>query len=224
MNAPAIHRRAVHLAQYIQHPRAVQSDNTTIARMDLRPPTIVFLARAARIVGAVCILIWLIDFGINLLSEPNTGTAQDLTGMLEPIIALYLVPGVILLVMGILVKMGRLWPTVVIFLIGVLSLFKLVLLLIPLQAPIFNTPLVCEIPARIACAFLCVPCAFAWEDLAELSRTRGRRRKFGRISTPASHFPPPSTWPAPRPPPPARSRPRQKIQPEDPPSSHTPWT
>jgi hypothetical protein len=192
--------------------------------MGVNHPTVVFLSRATRLVGAVCIFIWLIASGINLLGEPGStpGSTLDLINMLEPTTMLYLLPGLALWLLGTLVKTGRLWPAPIILLIGVLSLFKLVLLLLPMRGPIFDAPLWFELPARIACAMLCAPCVFAWEDLTEMDRTRSRRRKYGRMTNPPT-YPPPTTWPAPRPPPPART-PRPKIRPEDPPSSRTPWS
>jgi hypothetical protein len=192
--------------------------------MGVSPPTVVFLSRAARLVGATCILVWLIAGGINLLGAADSASTStpDLFSMLEPTVILYLLPGLVLFAMGALVKSGRLWPAPIILLISILSLFKLVLLLLPMRGAIFNSPLSCELPARIACALLCLPCVFAWEDLAEMNRTRARRRPYARITDSTKYFPP-STWPAPRPPPPARTK-RPPIRPEDPPRSQTPWS
>jgi hypothetical protein len=190
----------------------------------MSPPTVVFLSRAARLVGAGCILVWLIASGISLLAVAgsSSGSTPDLFTLLEPTVLLYLLPGLVLIALGALVKAGRLWPVLIILLISILSLFKLVLLLLPMRGAIFNAPLSCELPARIACALLCLPCVFAWEDLAEMNRTRARRRPYAKTTNSTKYFPP-STWPAPRPPPPARTR-RPPIRPEDPPSSQTPWT
>jgi len=194
--------------------------------MGVNPPTVVFLARATRIAGAVCILIWLIASGINLLANPDlvAGASPELIGTLEPTAALFLLPGLVLLVLGVMVNAGRLWPAPIILLISVLSLFKLVLLLLPMRGPIFTAPLYCELPARIACAILSVPCVFAWEDLAEVNRTRARRPKASRLANQTFAVPPRPVYP-PVPPPPPRARiQRPPIRPDDPPSSRTPWT
>ena len=120
--------------------------------MGVRHSTVVFLSLAARLVGAACILVWLIASGIIFLSvaDPASSSTPDLFSILEPTVVLYLLPGLILLVLGTLVKAGRLWPAPIILLIGILSLFKLVLLLLPMRGAIFNAPFSCELPARIA--------------------------------------------------------------------------
>lgn len=197
--------------------------------MGVIPPTVLFLARAARLAGAFCILIWLIAAGITLLANPDlaAGASPDLMHALEPSATLYLLPGLVLMLAGFLVKAGRLWPAPVILLISILSLFKLVLLLLPLRGPIFAAPLWFELPARIVGVMLSVPCVFAWEDLSEVNRTRARRRKSrARTSLLANQTfpaPPPPAFPPIRPPPPSR-RCRPPIRPDDPPTSRTPWS
>jgi hypothetical protein len=192
--------------------------------MGPNPPTVIFLSRAARLVGGICVLVWVITGGMDLAANPNANASlSDLIATLEPTAILYLLPGAILLICGVAIKAGRLWPAPIIFLLSILSLFKLVLLLLPMRGPFFQTPLGCELPARILCTVLCVPCIYAWEDLAEQNRTRWRRRRYGRRGNLDSGFPTPTTWPAAKPPPPARRK-RKQVQPEDPPTSQTPWS
>jgi len=189
------------------------------------PSTVVFLARAARLVGAICVFIWLIAAGMTLLGDPNVATRsrQEIIAMLEPTAALYLLPGMILLLAGLMAKAGRLWAAPVILLVGILSLFKLVLLLVKLPGPILHPPLFWELPARILCAALSVPCAFAWEDLAEMNRTRARRTRRLRVADRAEAAEvAPQAYPPP--PPPATRIPRRPIRPDDPPGSQTPWS
>jgi len=190
--------------------------------MGVSHSTVVFLSRATRLVGAACVLVWLIASGINLIATADStpSSTLDLLAMLGPTAVLYLLPGLVLIAMGAMVETGRLWPAPIILLIGILSLFKLVLLLLPIRGAIFNPPLSCELPTRIACALLCLPCVFAWEDLAEMDRTRGRRRPAAAVPDSTKYFPP-TTWPAP--PPPARSK-HTPSRPENPPSSQTPWS
>jgi hypothetical protein len=192
--------------------------------MGVIPPNVVLLSRAARLVGAGCIIVWMIAAGIAVFGPGNGPSAPvpDLMTVLEPGILLYLAPGLVLFAMGMLAKMGRLIAAPIILFISIASLFKLVLLLLPMTGLLFDAPLACELPARTACALLCLPCVFAWEDLAEMNRTRARRRPYAGFPNSTKHFPP-STWPAPRPPPPARTR-RPPIRPDDPPTSHTPWS
>jgi len=200
--------------------------------MGSKPSTVVFLSRAAEIVGAICLIVWLIAGGIVLLSDPNLPhrSKHELIEMLEPTSVLYLAPGLVLLLMGALIKTGRLWPAPIVLLIGILSLFKLVLLLRPPIGLYFNAPLAAELTVRIACALLSVPCAYAWEDLAEMNRTRGRRRR----SVPIADLTPPA---APPPPPPPAAPPRRPSAPpqvaptarprlrrDEPPASQTPWS
>ena len=190
--------------------------------MGVRHSTVVFLSRATRLVGAACILVWLIASGINLTAaaDSTTSSTPNLISTLGPAVVLYLIPGLVLIAMGAMVDTGRLWSAPIILLVGILSLFKLVLLLVPMRGAIFNPPLSCELPTRIACALLCLPCVFAWEDLAEMNRTRARRPPSATVPDPTKYFPP-TTWPAP--PPPARTK-RAPIRPGDPPGSHTPWS
>jgi hypothetical protein len=194
--------------------------------MGLIPTTVVFLARATRIAGAICILVWLIGSGIIFMSNPElaAGANPALIGTLEPTAWLYLFPGLILLLTGFLVKTGRLWPAPIILLISILSLFKLVLLLLPMRGPIFGAPLSLELPARIACALLSVPCVFAWEDLAEMNRTRARRPKPSRLATSETFAGFPSPVVPPLPPPPTTRIRRPPIRPDDPPAARTPWS
>jgi hypothetical protein len=97
-----------------------------------------------------------------------------------------------------------------------MSLFKLVLLLLPMTGPYFNAPLAAELTVRIACALLSVPCAYAWEDLAEMNRTRGHRPRSVRIAEP--------DLPADPPPPPASNIARPRPRRNEPPKSQTPWS
>jgi hypothetical protein len=194
--------------------------------MGQAPPAVVFLSRATRIVGALCLFFSLVAGGIRMLSDPNIASASppEIIHLIEPIAILYLLPGLILLICGVMVKAGRLWPAPIILLISFLSLFKLVLLLVHLPGPLFNTPLSWELPVRIICAALSVPCVFAWEDLAEVNRTRARRRRRGLpVQSPTVNLPPaPASFP--KPPPPSTKIPRRPIRPDDPPTSKTPWS
>ena len=186
------------------------------------PPAVVFLSRAVRLVGAACVFFSLIAGGMRALVDPNFATRsnQEIIRMLEPVAILYLLPGVILFICGVMVKARRLWPAPVVLLISVLSLFKLVLLLVHLPGPPFNAPVLWEVPVRIVCAALSVPVVFAWEDLAEVNRTRSRRRRARIIQSPTVNLPPASF---PKPPPPSTKIPRRSIRPDDPPTSKTPW-
>lgn len=192
------------------------------------PPAVVFLSRATRVVGALCLFFSLVAGGIRVLSDPNFAAASrsEINYLLEPIAMLYLLPGLILLICGVMVKAGRLWPAPIILLVSVLSLFKLVLLLVHLPGPPFNAPLSWELPVRIICAALSVPCVFAWEDLAEMNRTRARRRRRGHvIQSPTVNLPsPPAPAAFPKPPPPSTKIQRRPIRPDDPPTSKTPWS
>jgi len=194
--------------------------------MGSKASTVVFLSRAAGLAGAICLIVWLIAGGIVLLSDPNlpNRSKQELIELLEPTAILYLAPGLVLLLMGALIKTGRLWPAPIVLLISILSLFKLVLLLRPSTAHYFSEPLAAELTVRIACTLLRVPCAYAWEDLAEMNRTRGRRRRNVRIADPN---PPPAPPPAPpaRPKaPPVAAAPRPRLRRDEPPESQTPWS
>ncbi len=166
--------------------------------MGVRHSTVVFLSRATRLVGAACILVWLIASGINLTAaaDSTTSSTPNLISTLGPAVVLYLIPGLVLIAMGAMVDTGRLWSAPIILLVGILSLFKLVLLLVPMRGAIFNPPLSCELPTRIACALLCLPCVFAWEDLAEMNRTRAapaiRNRSRSDQILPADHLASPS--------------------------------
>jgi hypothetical protein len=166
--------------------------------------TVVFLARATRLTGGICLLIWLIAVGIAIFSSPDQSTPNPTVNFLQEMEAsagLYLVPGVILFVLAGIVKAGRLWPAPVILLISALSLAKLVLLMTALGGPFFQPPLSCEIPARLACAMLSVGCVYAWEDLADMNRTRWRTRRGSRMmQTPrAEAVQPPQAVQSPRP-------------------------
>ncbi|MGD0770398.1 MAG: hypothetical protein ABSB42_19615 [Tepidisphaeraceae bacterium] len=198
---------------------------------------VVFLSRAARLAGAICLFVWLIAGGIVLLSDPNfpNRSRQELIEMLQPTCVLYLAPGVVLILMGVLIKTGRLWPGTIVLLISISALFKLVLLLLPLTGPYFKAPVAAELTARIACALLSVPCAYAWEDLVEMNRTRGRRPRRVRVvePEPPAEPPPPAPPPPPSPPPappritappPVTNLPRPRLRRDEPPASQTPWS
>ena len=202
--------------------------------------TVVFLSRAARLAGAICLFVWLIAGGIVLLSDPNfpNRSRYELIELLEPTSILYLAPGLILLLLGALIKTGRLWAGTIVLLISISALFKLVLLLLHLPGPYFNAPLAAELTVRIACALLSVPCAYAWEDLSEMNRTRGRRARRVRVvepdlpvdppPPPAPPPPPPTSPPAPprlrAVPPPVTNLPRPRLRRDEPPASQTPWS
>jgi hypothetical protein len=193
---------------------------------DLNPLSVIIFSRATRIVGAACILVWLIAGGVTFFTDPNftSRSIPEMIQSLEPTALLYLFPGLILVMLGAIVKGGRLWPAPIIFLISILSLFKLVLLLVPIHNTFLKVPLYYELPPRIACALLSVLCVFAWEDLAEMNRTRARRgNSLQFTSPPPSPGLPRIPRPTPRPPPPSKI-PRHKIRPEEPPSSQTPWS
>jgi hypothetical protein len=187
---------------------------------------VMFLSRAARLVGALIVLLWLASSAVAVFTDPNFQGRKpaEIFEMLQPSVVLYLVPGVALIICGLMVRAGRLWPAPVIFLISILSLFKLVLLLVHLPGPLFNAPLYWEIPVRVLSAALSVPCAFAWEDLAEMDRTRARRSQRGRPSDIVSgnSIAPPA--PPNRTPPRTVRTQRQPIRPDDPPGAQTPWS
>jgi hypothetical protein len=190
--------------------------------------SVIFLSRASRAVGGFCVFVWLIAAGIDLFLGPDVASTPNTTLFIAvwPSTVLYLVPGVILFLAGALVRTGRLWAAVIILLISILSLFKLAVLLLPMTGPYFQQPLGCEIPVRLLCALLSVACAYAWEDLVEMNRTRSRRpRGVPRIIQ--TETPAPAPKPAPprqRTPPPSTRIPRPKIRRDNPPESKTPWS
>ena len=191
-------------------------------------PTVIFLSRATRAVGGFCVFVWLIAAGFDLFLGPDvtSNPSATLLQAVWPSTVLYLVPGIVLFLAGAIVRTGRLWAAVIVLLISILSLFKLAFLLVPMTGPYFQQPLGCEIPARVLCALLSVACAYAWEDLVEMNRTRPRRpRGVPRIV--AAQVPAPAPKPAPprqRVPPPSTRIPRPSIRRDNPPESKTPWS
>ncbi len=190
--------------------------------------TVIFLSRATRAVAGLCLFVWIVAVGIAVFSDPqfNSNPGPEFMAAFWPATILYFIPGTILFISGALVRTGRLWAAVIVFLISILSLFKLAFLLVPMTGPYFDPPLGCEIPVRLLCATLSVGCAYAWEDLTEMNRTRSRRpRGTPRII----QTPPPPKPPHPAPlkfktPPPSTNIPRPNLRREKPPQSRTTWS
>lgn len=188
--------------------------------------TVIFLSRATRSVGAFCVFVWLIAAGMALFSDPQfpAQLTSELIAALWPASMLYLAPGLVLFLCGALVRTGRLWAGVIILVVSILSLFKLAFLLLPMPGPYWSPPVGCELPVRLLCALLSVACAYAWEDLIEMNRTRPRRPRGSPRIVPT---PPAVRFSAPAParhkvPPPSTKIPRPKLRREKPPDTKTP--
>jgi hypothetical protein len=190
--------------------------------------TVIFLSRATRAVAGFCLFVWIVAVGIAVFSDPNfnSNPGPEFMAAFWPATILYFIPGSILFISGALVRTGRLWAAVIVLLISILSLFKLAFLLLPYTGPYFAPPLGCELPVRLLSAVLSVGCAYAWEDLTEMNRTRSRRpRGTPRIiQTPPPPKPPQPAPPKFKTPPPHTKIPRPKLQREKPPQSRTTWS
>jgi hypothetical protein len=180
--------------------------------------TVAFLWRATRIVAALCVVVWIIASGIAIVGDPNLSSHSPLDSLhnLIPPIILYLIPGAALFILASMARSNKLIAAPLIFLIGALSLFKLVLLATSLKGPYFTAPLSCELPARIACALLCVASVYAWEDLADIGRTRSRYGSKPIVMSRATtvHPPPRRAPTSPRSAPPQATPPPQKAPPQ----------
>ena len=195
---------------------------------------VIFLSRAVRLVGEICLFIWLIVGGIVVLSDPGfrSRSGQELIEMIQPICVLYL-------------RAGRNPDSD-----GGADQNRAALAwndcpahqhLGPVQAgasppavdrPLFQRAAGGRDDGANCLALLSVPCVYAWEDLVEMNRTRGRRPKRVRIveSDALAEPPPPPPPPLPPPAPPAdgaaaghqHSRPR--LRRDEPPASQTPWS
>ena len=88
----------------------------------MNPLSIVILSRSTRVVGTLCILTWLLVGGTRLSTDPNFANLPiaDMIQYIAPSAALYLVPGIILFLLGLMVKAGRLWAAPLIFVISIL--------------------------------------------------------------------------------------------------------
>jgi hypothetical protein len=190
--------------------------------------TVIFLSRATRAVAGFCLFVWIVAVGVAVFSDPqfNSNPGPEFMAAFWPATILYFIPGTILFISGALVRTGRLWAAVIVLLISILSLFKLAFLLVPMTGPYFDPPLGCEIPVRLLCATLSVGCAYAWEDLTEMNRTRPRRpRGTPRIiQTPPPPKPPQPAPPKFKTPPPSTKIPRPNLRREKPPQSRTTWS
>jgi hypothetical protein len=185
--------------------------------MGFAPHTVTFLARASRVVGVLTLVAWVIDciMLFNSGSGPAGAQAGELLILLLPTVPLYAFPGLILLICSKSVDNGRPVAVAIIFIISILSLFKLVLLPSSLEGPYFDVPLYLELPVRGLFTLLSVACAYAWPDLMDMKHTR---------------FPPPGRNPVqPKPfparpvPPPTPHLSRRRPKRDDPPASQTPW-
>ncbi len=177
--------------------------------MGFAPHTVMFLARAARAVGALTLLAWVIDCGVVYYSGRDGLIAQ-----LGPTLVLFALPGVLMIACAKSAENGRSAAVALIFFISVLSLFKLVILVGDLTGPYFNVPLYLELPVRGLSALLSVACAYAWPDLTDMRRMRNgpvhegeRRLGVPPIATPARK----------------ENSPRRPPKRDDPPASQTPW-
>jgi hypothetical protein len=101
-----------------------------------------------------------------------------------------------------------------IFIISVLSLFKLVILPADLSGPYFDAPLYLELPVRGLCALLSVACGYAWPDLTDMRRMRNGPVRDGERRMDV----PPTATPARK-----ENLPRRAPKRDDPPASQTPW-
>jgi hypothetical protein len=193
--------------------------------MGYNPHTVSFLSRATRLTAVICAICWLAATGIAFFGSSNLAsrTSVDVINAFFAPIVLYLVPAVVLFALASQAKEGHMWANATILAVCILSLFKLVLLVTDLTGPYFNPPLSCELPARIACALLSVACIYAWEDVADMNRTRSHATAREIPIAPAAKVNPPPRR-KPQTPPPVTSIPRQKTRREDPPPSHTPWS
>ncbi|HEY1922953.1 MAG TPA: hypothetical protein VGG44_09415, partial [Tepidisphaeraceae bacterium] len=80
-----------------------------------------FLARAARVVGALTLFAWVIDCGVLFYSGQD-GTPvrpSEIFGLLGPTLVLYALPGVLLIVCAKSAENGRAAGVGIIFLISV---------------------------------------------------------------------------------------------------------
>jgi hypothetical protein len=185
--------------------------------MGFAPHTVTFLARASRAIGVLTLVAWLIDCIVllNSGSGPASAKTGELLILLLPTVPLYALPGLILLICSKSVDNGRPAAVAIIFIISILSLFKLVLLAGSFEGPYFDMPLYLELPVRGFFTLLSVACAYAWPDLMDMKRMRS--------SPPRGNSMQPKPFP-PRPvPPPSGQLPRLRPKRDDPPASQTPW-
>jgi len=164
---------------------------------------------------------WLIDCGMLFNSGPGPAGVKpaELIGLLLPTVPLYALPGLILLICAKSVDNGRPAAAVIIFVLSILSLFKLVLLPASFDGPYFDAPLYIELPVRGLFALLSVACAYAWPDLIDMKRTQitPSQRNEDRQSDRPRPFPP---RPAPTP---TGQLPRPRPKRDELPPSQTPW-
>ena len=191
-------------------------------------PSVAFLAGASQLVGGLCILAWIYCGGIVYLNDPNLLHAKPLR-IIQAIQApnmLYLVPGILLVLMALRIKAGHLWPAAGLLILSGLSLFKLVVLITDFAGPYLHPPLECEIPIRILTAFLGVACVPAWQDLSEISRTRGPKPKRVKPEEKPVELPRPfrESRISLLTPPPVTTIPRPRMRRDEPPSAQTPWS
>jgi hypothetical protein len=184
--------------------------------MGFAPHTVMFLARAARGVGTLTLLAWVIDCGVLIYSGRDGASVKwsELIGLLAPTLVLFALPGVLMIVCAKSAENGRAAGVGIIFIISVLSLFKLVVLPADLSGPYFDVPLYVELPVRGLCALLSIACAYAWPDLTDMRRMRNARVRDGarRLDVP------PIATPARK-----ENLPRRPPKRDDPPASQTPW-
>jgi hypothetical protein len=185
--------------------------------MGFAPHTVMFLARAARGIGALTLAAWVIDCGVLFYSGSGGASVKpsELFGLLAPTLALYALPGVMMVVCAKSVENGRPAGVAVIFIISVLSLFKLVILPAGFSGPYFDVPLYLELPVRGLCALLSVACAYAWPDLMDMRRMRNAPPR--RMTDRQIAFPPMAA------PTPTEQLPRPRPKRDEPPASQTPW-
>jgi hypothetical protein len=185
--------------------------------MGFAPHSVKFLARATWAVGALTLAAWLIDSGVIVYAGPAGAQPGEWIAQLFPPLPLYALPGVILFLCARSIERGSSFAAATVFVIGILSLFKVVLLPSSLAGPYFDVPLYLELPARGFATLLSVACAYAWWDIADMKRIRNSSRRGDGYPSPQR-----STSPTPAPPSkknPPRSRPKR----DDPPPSQTPW-
>jgi hypothetical protein len=178
--------------------------------MGFAPHTVMFLARAARAVGAMTL-------GVLFYSGPDGASAKssELFALLAPTLALYALPGVMLVVCAKSAENGRSAGVSIIFILSVLSLFKLVILPAGFAGPYFDAPLYLELPVRGLCAMLSVACAYAWPDLTDMKRLQNVSPR--RVADRQLPFPPTAA------PTPTEQLPRPRPKRDEPPASQTPW-
>ena len=105
--------------------------------------------------GGLTLVAFFVDFTVLFYSGPPVAGAKAAGVVLQlwPPLVLYAVPGLILLLCARFVRRGRPAAAAIIFLIGVLSLFKLAVLPISPEGSVFDAPLYLELPIRGLCAY-----------------------------------------------------------------------